>query len=277
MSQHELVLNLSSLRLTIRFENAELAYLTLRQVWQRASDVAFTPIRHHAEYQVRPEGGRFRLRVDGGHVRYAEIVEDVAPLLEGALYTDLLRTQLEDGFTVLHASSCVWQGRPLVFAGVSGAGKSALVRGCVELGCTYLGDEHIITDGERIWGLPRAIHMDVHREGAPSLPWHQGADLSSYRCRNAAGDWFRLPMVPLAAEQVALSAADARKAVLVAASRSDSDTLAPMNAAQRLRTLEGAHFVAGRGLRSLAVAPTAYTLTWCHPGRALHQLLSQLK
>lgn len=276
MNHQELVINLSTLRVTLRFEDAEPAFRALSAVWRCAQQVSYVPTRHEVTYEARLQGDRFRLVVDGGHVRYAALVEDVAPFLEGAIYTDFLRTQLADGLTVLHASCCVWHGQPIIFAGESGAGKSALARACVELGATYFGDEHIVTDGQRIWGLPRAVHMDAHREEQPSPPWHHGADLSSYRCRNGEAEWFRLPLWPIPPELLASEPVSISNGILVAARRTSEDTVSVMNAAQRLRTLEAAHFVAGPALGALALVPQAYELTWSHPGRALHQLLAAL-
>lgn len=272
-----LALHLSGLRLVIETGPCRPAFESLRAVWHATTAVRYVREEHEKTYSVGSREGGFTL--DGFSTdQHVVPAEAVAPLIEGALYYDFIDRQCEQRLSVLHAAGGVTQrGDTLVFLGASGAGKSALARACVDAGLAYLGDEHLITDGRALWGLPRAIQLDPWPEDCPRLPWHDGADTTSYRFVARSGRAFRLPLVRVPAERVQPAPVPVASTVLVALQRGQHDAVKALAVPDRLTLLESSHFVRNRGLNALALAKRAYQLTWRDPHKALSLLLHMLE
>jgi len=107
-----------------------------------------------------------RIAVDGEVVWEGGLVEDLVCGFERWLYRVAL-SQHEGRFGVFHAAALVSDGATVVFSGPSGAGKSSLALAAVRRGWKYFSDEFVITDGQRVWGWPRAIRFDPPQPGAP--------------------------------------------------------------------------------------------------------------
>lgn len=269
-----LTLHLSALTLTIRFEQADGAFATMQRVWEHTQRIQYLSSAERLDYSVDPSAAGFVLVLRDRKVE-VERVEDIAPVLEAQLYDDLVAVHDRASLTVVHAACCNFNGRAIVFMGASGAGKSTMSRAAVRAGLRYFADEHTITDGDWIWGVPRTIHMDVQPEDAPRHAWHQGADFDTYRCRNPHGHWFRLPLIRLSDEQVALHPVAVRDAVLVQIEHGSTDSLKRSSAAERIHGLQDC-FVRAPSVARLATLPLGYRLTWADPDRAMALLLEQL-
>jgi hypothetical protein len=273
VSQVSLALNLSVLHARLELDGVPEAARALGAVWEHAQWVAFVPPRTRVVVKVGARaGGGFRIELhDGREVHVADEI-DVAPIVEGDIYAAVVRAHVDANLAVLHASCCTLDGQTYVFAGESGAGKSALARAAVDAGFRYFGDEHIVTDGQKLWGLPRSIHMDYHPVGAPLLPWHAGADVESYVFRDRAGLPTCLPMRRIAPNDLATEPAAAAGATLVRLAHGNDDMVAALSAAERLHTVAGAHFVRSPALADVVLKMRARALTWADPHAAFRLL-----
>ena len=134
----------------------------------------------------------------------------------------------------------VGRGNPEASAlliGEAGQGKSTLARDILERGASYLTDDLVFFDGDRLWGLPRALQFDpVPAAGAQAEGVLRGCDLSSYRVEGPTGA-MALPLWPVAPERVA-DAVDPEGAKLIFVRRTNSTSMHPLDparAATRLR------------------------------------------
>ncbi|MBW2381166.1 MAG: hypothetical protein JRG70_16740 [Deltaproteobacteria bacterium] len=116
-----------------------------------------------------------RIVVDGEVVWADGIAEDLVAGFEQWLYRAAL-AQHEGRFAVFHASALVSDGATVVFSGPSGAGKSSLALAAARRGWKYFSDEFVVTDGQRVWGWPRAIRFDPPEPGAPFPDYLVGLD-----------------------------------------------------------------------------------------------------
>ncbi len=269
-------LHLSTLAVDLEFHDADTVAATLRAVFRGALR-PIVPSTAERRYRVEATDLGMRILHPGGRSVELDCVLDVAPVLERALYADLLRSQQEQGIAMLHAA-CFHDGsRAYLVMGDSGAGKSALARAAVARGLRYLGDEHAFTDGRELWGLPRAIHLDPHPETAPALPWHAGADLGTYLFRDSADRSIRLPLVHVPEERVAVRPVALDSAIVIEAQRGPSDAVARLDRTAQLALLDRCILVASpTSAMALAAHATGRRLTWSDPDRALELLLDEL-
>jgi hypothetical protein len=275
MTRRRLVLHASSLRFALEFEGAARAERALEAAWGATARRCFVPARREVTYAVERAARGHVLRHPAGEVASAH-EDELTPRLEWLMYHELFEQHRADGSCLVHASCAVADGRAIVFAGASGAGKSALVRAAVEAGLGYLGDEHVVSDGRAIWGVPRAIHLDGHRAGEPAPPWHEGADVESYRTRQPDEGVRCTPLVHVPLERVPEAPLPLSTAVLVAPRRGTRDHVAPLSAAARLNCLREASLVASDALATLAEGSTALALEWRDPATALARVLDAL-
>ncbi len=102
------------------------------------------------------DGGESNEEKQKRNIRYYEYQRDIKVINFKVkdLYIDLflaydkiMKICLEDfqnRFLLLHASSCILDGRTYVFVGKSGVGKSRVVRRLVKLGAKYVGDDPVL-------------------------------------------------------------------------------------------------------------------------------------
>jgi hypothetical protein len=107
------------------------------------------PVKKGVRYQASP--GAFLISMDriasflvtGGNditvqIREGAREEDVRLFLLGSALGALLHQRK---FLVIHGSAIEYKGKGLIFAGVSGVGKSTLVAGLVREGCRFISDD----------------------------------------------------------------------------------------------------------------------------------------
>ena len=133
----------------------------LSELWAGCR-VPIVPATVVARIDVAPAAGdrSCAIMLDGELVAVAEQPPDVLPLLEAAIYRSLYAQRAPR--VLLHAACLVLPGcdEPLVLVGPSGAGKSSLALAALERGYRYFTDELTVTDGERLWGVPRAVQFE---------------------------------------------------------------------------------------------------------------------
>jgi hypothetical protein len=275
MNASEIALHLSTLRVVLRCEGAPRAQRALESVWHLAASRSFAAPRRELHCTLRATEDGFQLQHPSGEFELCS-EDELAPRAERLLYREFFAQQARDALCVLHAAGVVDGPHAIVFAGESGAGKSALARAAVDAGLGYFADEHVITDGRALWGLPRAIHLDHHQAGDPPLPWHAGADIDSYRSRGPQGRERYTPLVAIPARRVPQAAVPIEATVLVALRRGERDEVRGLSTAERLSTLGQSTLVASDALAALATLPAAFALTWRDPAAALAHLRQAL-
>jgi hypothetical protein len=177
----------------------------------------------------------------------------------------------------LHASSLLGEKAPLLIAGTSGAGKSTLAWAGISAGYLYAGDETCVSDGTRLWGVPRAIMYDPTEPGRTLPPWIVGADCESYRYRSLEGGLACVPLRRPPPERVATGAFLARDTHVILAERAEEDSLAP---APPLLALE--RLYADRSgdmsfpIAELVHASRCWRLRWSNPRIAFQLIAAQI-
>jgi len=196
---------------------------------------------------------------------------DALVLTERAIYRQLRLWHARD--LLLHASSFVLDDRVWVLLGPSGAGKSALCWAASRAGAQYLSDELTVTDGKRVWGIPRAIQFDAVPVGKPVAKWLDDADLTTYRLRGTDGGALALPIVPGDQTLPRTTPVDAADAWIVDITRGSEDRATPINS---LLGLAGVHAAALSPVRTdlgrLVGAGRCVQLTWATPDGGLAAL-----
>ncbi|MBI1884969.1 MAG: hypothetical protein HYS09_01415 [Chloroflexi bacterium] len=141
-----------------------------------------------------PWGARLRLRglqngpelsVSGAYAALARVrVGNLLP--PGEHLSDVAQVKLlQGGRTLVHAASAAIDGKGVLLAGPGGSGKTATVMGLVDRGAAFLAEDVSITDGERLWGLPRtrSCLWDADPRGLPRAK--QGQRLAARLFRGA--------------------------------------------------------------------------------------------
>ena len=241
----------------------------LSTVWSACARPLLPPART-ARFEARAEAGGYLVRGEGAE-RLVDLREDVLPVVEGALYAAL--PAWHEGRALLHAA-CVRRGASaLVLAGRSGAGKSSLALEALRRGFDYFSDELTVSDGARLWGVPRAVQFEPTDGTRPLPAWLHDVTLEPYRLRLHSGALGRLPLhVPLpgrfAREPVA-----ARFARVVAIERAATTDLRPLDPLSALSLLHEAAFRPPQvDLGALTGAGRAAFLRWHEPGAAIDAL-----
>lgn len=241
----------------------------LAVVWNACAQPLLPPVRT-ARFEARADAGRYLVRGEGTE-RSVELREDVLPVVEGALYAAL--PGWHEGRALLHAA-CVQRGAiALVLAGRSGAGKSSLALEALRRGFDYFSDELTVTDGARLWGVPRAVQFEP-TDGARALPpWLRDVSLEPYRLRLHGGALGRLPLHVPPPARIAREPVAARSARIVAIERGATTDLRPLEPLPALSLLHEAAFRAPPvDLGALIGRGRAALLRWHEPGPALDAL-----
>jgi hypothetical protein len=246
------------------------ATAALQAIWAAASS-PYVPTRQVERFSVEPDADGWSVLHGDRTVHTGLADDDVAPAAEGAIYRGLLDWHSQH--TVFHAA-CVVHGRtPALFVGDSGSGKSSLALCAVRAGFDYFGDEHVITDGNLVWGLPRAIQFDVIGSDEQLPDWLEGADTSSYRLRDRDGRRKVLPFFSVGerAARRALPAAEARVFFLHTARSTSLRPRSPLEALQGLH--EAALGTPHAALGTLVGPSRAFELEWSDPHAAIEQVV----
>lgn len=246
-----------------------------------AENAPHLPIAATCKVQVRSLAkGRYRLlRSFGlgsarGTARLDVQGSDLLASLEGLVYAACDNASV---LTSVHAGAVVAETGPLLFLGASNAGKSSLVCAGLDAGACFVSDDRCLTDGQRLFGVPRTPRFNPTREGEALPERLRALDHHSYTLRLQASEGVfhaHVPLRPVPRSQVwsePLLLADMTLVLLSTAttpSRLWPVTSAPLKA----ELLRG---VCGTGMfaRALCEQPL-YLCHWSDPSEAYAQLLA---
>jgi hypothetical protein len=163
------------------------------EVTDPASETAALAARLFASWSPAagdPNPLRYRLRCaemavdrDGARLRGVDREIDLVPVMELDLYQQLIARAT--GWLVLHAAGIVEDGRAVVLAGESGAGKSTATLDAVADGAGYLSDEYVaIAPDGTVVGVRRPLAFD----GPPARPVPAAFERVDYPIRGVDGD-----------------------------------------------------------------------------------------
>jgi len=266
MSGASLQFHLSEHHITLRTRSPA-ALRGLEAVWQSCERALVDPRSSHL-VEARETGERSLICVDGEVVDVAENAADVLPVLDRALYVQLGIWSDPDR-ALLHAASLVGRDAAILITGPSGSGKSSLAWAGIEHGYLYAGDEVCVSDGERLWGVPRAVLYDPTLEGRSLPAWIRGADTERYRFMHAQGEPCFLPLRQPAPSQLAQHPWPLSQTHVVLAQRGDTCALECCEPLEALALLYRERW----GGRTVPLAPLVHRsrcwrLRWDDPGRA---------
>ena len=258
LEQHEIFL--SSLRVRVQ-SNCAQTNRYLQRHWSAAKLPILQP-EASCDIEVIADASP-RIVLNGQVVWEDGIVEDLVAGFEQWLYRAALKRH-EGGFGVFHASALVSDGATVVFSGPSGAGKSSLALAAVRRGWKYFSDEFVVTDGQLVWGWPRAIRFDPPEPGAPRPDYLVGLD-SDHDVAMSPQDAVP-PYYAVSGDALQRVAAPAREVRFVSVARGTHTTLEPISASVGLKHwIEAAFFEPAISLGALVGAHRTWRASWRHP------------
>lgn len=204
-----------------------------------------------------------RIVVDGDVVWAGGVVEDLVSGFEQWLYRAAL-AQHEGRLEVFHAAALVSDGATFVFSGPSGAGKSSLALAAVRHGWKYFSDEFVVTDGERVWGWPRAIRFDPTERGTPCPDYLVELDTDPDAMESPQD--VAPPYYAVSGNALQRVACSAREVHFVSVERGPDTTLSNVSTAVGLKYwTEAAFFGPTMSLGALVGAGRTWRASWRHP------------
>jgi len=258
LERHEIFL--SGLRVRVR-SCCALTNRYLRRHWSAAT-VPLLPPEASCNIEVIADASP-RIIVDGEVVWAGGVVEDLVAGFEQRLYQAALE-QHEGRFVVFHAAALVSDGATVVFSGPSGAGKSSLALAAVRRGWKYFSDEFVVTDGQRVWGWPRAIRFDPPEPGA-SCPDYL-VDLDTDQDAVASPQDVAPPYYVVSGGALQRVACSARDVHFVSVERGADTTLSRVSTSLGLKYwTEAAFFEPTMSLGELVGAHRSWRASWRHP------------
>ncbi len=243
----------------------------LRAGWG-ACETPILRVAREVRFTIESDGEGLRVYLDGEHAGGSRTRADLVFGLESSIYWALPQWHAPPR-VILHAAGVAFGETMLVLAGRSGAGKSSLARTLLARGGAYSSDELVITDGERVWGIPRSIQFDPLPIDEPLPSWLGDVDLDAYPHFETHGRLSRMPLV--APRSVQRTPLEAERAQLVLLERADGDALTDASAADALAELHAGSFSPLRtDLGRLVRAPMR--LRWDNPQSGADLLLERL-
>jgi hypothetical protein len=207
--------------------------------------------------------GSPRIVVDGEVVWAGGVVEDLVAGFEQWLYRAAL-AQHQGRFGVFHAAALVSDGATVVFSGPSGAGKSSLALAAVRRGWKYFSDEFVVTDGQRVWGWPRAIRFDPTEPGSPCPDYLRDLDTDDDAVESQQD--VAPPYYAVAGDALQRAACSAREVRFVSVERGTHTTLSHVSTSVGLKYwTEAAFFEPTMSLGSLVGLGRTWRASWRHP------------
>ena len=204
-----------------------------------------------------------RILVDGEVVWAGGVVEDLVAGFEHWLYRVALAKHRSQ-FGVFHAAALVSDGATVVFSGPSGAGKSSLALAAVRRGWKYFSDEFVVTDGQRVWGWPRAIHFDPTEPGTPCPDYLVGLDTDQDAVESQED--LAPPYYAVGGEALQRVACPAREVRFVSVERGTDTTLSQVPTSVGLKYwTEAAFFEPPMSLGALVGVGRTWRASWRHP------------
>ena len=194
---------------------------------------------------------------------------------ELVLHRWLLRNH-RNRFGVFHASAVTNGRSTIVFSGPSGAGKSTLALSAVRNGYRYYTDEFVITDGQNLWGWPRAIRFDAITSDSICPAYLSSLQRESVWCTESQDAY--VPYYPPSVEECASQPAKAEDVHFVHIERGESNTLRAMNTTEALKHLsEAAFFEPPVNLGALVGPKRVWCGQWTEPASFIELLNNMLE
>jgi len=204
-----------------------------------------------------------RILVDGEVVWEGGIVEDLVAGFEHWLYRVALAKH-RGQFGVFHGAALVSDVATVVFSGPSGAGKSSLALAAVRRGWRYFSDEFVVTDGQRVWGWPRAIRFDPTEPGTPCPDYLVGLDTDQDAVESQED--LAPPYYAVSGDALQRVACPAREVRFVSVERGTDTTLSQVSTSVGLKYwTEAAFFEPPMSLGALVGVGRTWRASWRHP------------
>jgi hypothetical protein len=161
-------------------------------------------------------------------------------------------------------AALVSDGATVVFSGPSGAGKSSLALAAVRRGWKYFSDEFVVTDGQRVWGWPRAIRFDPTEPGTPCPDYLRDLDTDDDAVESQQD--VAPPYYAVAGDALQRAACSAREVRFVSVERGTHTTLSHVSTSVGLKYwTEAAFFEPTMSLGSLVGLGRTWRASWRHP------------
>lgn len=230
-----------------------------------------------AKFPIMPPEGGFdievltdespRIIVDGEEVWSGGLAEDLVAGFEQWLYRGALGRH-KRRFSVFHAAALVSDSGTFVFSGPSGAGKSSLALAAVRRGWRYFSDEFVVTDGQRIWGWPRAIRFDPPRPGLRRPQYLVGLECDDDQWSSEPDR--RAPYYTVEGDALQRATCPAKDVHFVHVERGAQTTLSPVSPALGLKYwTEAAFFEPSMSLGALVGAQRTWRASWRDPNELI--------
>ncbi len=238
----------------------------LRAIWSSASKAFLTTARF-VVIEIEPESPH-NILCDGRVIDDIEDSVQLLPKIEAAIYHLLL--EWHQSLTVLHGALIQHDGFTFLLTGPSDSGKSSLALQALRMGWTYCTDELTITDGQRIWGIRRAIQFDPITTDDVLPDFLSDTDTESYRWLHPEVGLLCQPLV--APVNTDTCQPPALKDVTTVILDSDADPgLNRLDGIDTLKKLHEACFSSPQHDLG-ALAGCGWTLNWADPDLAISQL-----
>lgn len=265
LEQHEIFL--SGLRVCVR-SSCPKTNQYLRRHWSAAKSPILEP---ETTCHIEVIAGRSPRVVVQGEVAWSDTqTDELVSSFELLLYRAALARH-KGRFAVFHAAALVSGGSTVVFSGPSGAGKSSLALAAVRRGWRYFSDEFVVTNGQLLWGWPRAIRFDPSEPGARRPDYLDGLDIDDDAMASHPYDAPPYYAVPGHALQRAPSSAHHVRFVRI--ERGEKTTMAPVSTGVGLKYwTEAAFFVPTMSLGALVGADRSWRASWRHPDELIDLL-----
>ena len=266
LEQHEIFL--SGLRVRVR-SSCTRTNRYLRRHWSAAKSPIVRP-EAACDIEVIASDDSPRIVLDGEVVWSDDEAEDLVAGFEDRLYRVALARH-KSRFAVFHAAALVSDGSTVVFSGPSGAGKSSLALAAVRRGWRYFSDEFVVTDGQLVWGWPRAIRFDPSESGARRPDYLDGLDIDDDAMASHPHDASPYYAIPGHALQRAPSSAHDVRFVRI--ERGEKTAMAPVSTGVGLKYwTEAAFFMPTMSLGALVGADRSCRASWRHPDELIDLL-----
>jgi len=266
LEQHEIFL--SGLRVRVR-SSCTRTNRYLRRHWSAAKSPLVRP-EAACDIEVIAADESPRIVLDGEVVWSDGEVEDLVAGFEHRLYR-LALARHKRGFALFHAAALVSHGSTVVFSGPSGAGKSSLALAAVRRGWKYFSDEFVVTDGQRVWGWPRAIRFDPPGPGARRPDYLEGLDTDDDAMASQPGD--APPYYPVPGHALQRAPSSAHDVRFVRIERGQKTAMARISIGLGLKYwTEASFFVPKVSLGALVGVNRTWRASWRHPDELLDLL-----
>ena len=267
LGQHEIFL--SGLRVVVRSSCTKTSGY-IRRHWAAATQPIVQPEAMCCIEVIADDSPR--ILVDGEIAWSGGPAEDLVAGFELLLYRVALARH-EGRFAVFHAAGLVSDGATFVFSGPSGAGKSSLALTAVRRGWKYFSDAFVVTDGQQVWGWPRAIRFDPPERGSRCPTYLAGLDDDNDDdALPSQGDTIT-PYFPVPGEALQRDARPAGEVRFVSINRSDGTSLERVPASIGLKHwTEASFFAPPMSLGALVGLDRSWRASWRQPDELLDLL-----